>query len=645
MAIRTKTVVFATPSLGTTGGDNVQIALDQITIHIPEANPVFRSVFVETAFRDAISATGGTITSHGTSLRLGAGLAETITETDDITNTGENIGGVLGPWDFTAYFLANWSGTSMTCNVQVVFDQTTGTGLGMRNVSAMIFVTYDYDDAAATQVKTVRLPMESLTGALPTTMSNFGSNQIPQLTGVGGILPEAGVTIRDWFVVLEGNNSASGSTTDWQLFVQVDGALPSSFGVNEMGLASDVFDRWIYKPIVDHAAIPDPSAQHQFQARGSQARANHLTATLYVTYEFTLAGTSRILNSVFMPIEVASPLGAATAAEASRFARQFLITEPGTITLRQSGFRINYNLAASAPNSWRAGGQAYRLYTSNANVVAGMFSTQQRIDAGSAQGAGISLARGFNDVTIDGFTSSTINQMTNLNGYLLINYESDVPAQGIGSAVHTVLVDLLDWNAGLTDRNRINNWEPPFFHDNYWIVASGFCFIKWVQSASMAVTFDVECAAGESKGGGYLAIYGDAYQSDNERACSVIWMRGRDVFRRFPEDADPDRLDPFQLRDYRLFTTAASSNGMLAAYTYHQMTWTVAGNLTNLDAAEDLELVLVRAVDDQPLQRQTYTAGSLPSSFTFTVYDNVIEYYVVAQQVTRASRSLSGVAV
>lgn len=645
MAIRTKTVVFATPSLGTTGGDNVQIALDQITIHIPEANPVFRSVFVETAFRDAISATGGTITSHGTSLRLGAGLAETITETDDITNTGENIGGVLGPWDFTAYFLANWSGTSMTCNVQVVFDQTTGTGLGMRNVSAMIFVTYDYDDAAATQVKTVRLPMESLTGALPTTMSNFGSSQIPQLTGAGGVLPEANVTIRDWFVVIEGNNSANGSNTDWQLFVQVDGALPSSFAANEMGLASDVFDRWIYRPIVDHGVIPDPAASHEFQARGSQARANHITATLYVTYEFTLAGTSRILNSTLVPIEISSPLGASTTAEMSRFAREILVAEPGAITLRQSGFRVNYSVAAASNHVWRCGEQSFRTYTGAASVVAGMFSVQQRFDAGSASGVGLTLARGKNQVWIDGYGASTANQLTNLNGYIVLNYESDVPSEGIGAAAHTVLDSLLQWDALLTDRVRILNWAPSFSLGAHWMVASGFSFIQWVSTASQAVTFDVQCLAGEGKGAGYFDIYADAYQADAERACSIIWMRGRDTFLRFPEDADPDRLDPFQARDYRLFTTTTSSNGLIAAFTYHQMTWTIAGNLTGLDPAEDLELILFRAETDTMLQRQTFTAGSLPSSFSFTVYNDTEEYYVVAQQVTRASRSLSGLAV
>ena len=645
MAIRTKTVIFATPSFGTDLVDNVATNLDQITIHIPEANPVFRSVFVETAFRDKTTA-AGTIGTHATSLRLGAAAYTTITETDDITNTGENLGGVLGPWDFTAHFTANWSGTSMTCDVQVLFDQTGGTTLGMRNVSAIVYVTYDYDDAAATQIKTVRLPMESTTGPLPTASTALGSNQIPQLTGAGGILPEANVVIRDWFVVIEGNNSANASATDWSLIAAVDGdTLRTTFSSNEMALASDVFDRWVYNPLVDFGSIPDPTVAHQFELWASVARANHITATLYVTYEFTLAGTSRVLNSTLIPIEISSPLGATTTAEASRFSREFLIAEPGTITLRQSGFRINYNIGAGANHTWRAGGQAYRTYTGAANVVAGMFSMQQRIDAGSTLGAGVALSRGLNTVTIDGYGSSTANQFTNLNGYLLINYESDVPAQGIATAAHTVLVSLLGWDAFLSDRNRILNWEPPFTHDNYWMIASGFCFVTWVQATGLAVTFDVECGAGEGKGGGYYDIYADAYQSDNERACSVIWMRGRDTFRRLPNDIDPDRLDPFQMRDYRLFTTTNSSNGMLAAYTYHQMTWTVAGNLTGLQAGEGLELILVREVDDTPLQRQTFASGSLPSSFSFTVYDNVLEYYVVAQQVTRASRSLSGVAV
>ena len=68
--------------------------------------------------------------------------------------------------------------------------------------------------------------------------------------------------------------------------------------------------------------------------------------------------------------------------------------------------------------------------------------------------------------------------------------------------------------------------------------------------AANAFTFDVEVKSNESKGIGYTDIYSDAVQTDAERKCSIVWMRGRDVFKRYPEDADPERLDPKILRQY-----------------------------------------------------------------------------------------------
>jgi hypothetical protein len=626
VATREKSVCFAFPMTTALVADAVVTNLSQISLYIPEASPTFTSVFVEVGFQDAITATGGTITEHRCGLRLGAAGYTTVTETDDIANSGENIAGVLGPFDFTSHFAANWTGTSMTCDLQVYFDQTTGTTLGMNNVTALVYVTYTYDDAAATQIKTVALPMESLVGALPTVAnSNFGTNQIPQLTGAGGLLPEAGVTIRDWFIVIEGNESTS-SVTDWTMSANIDGGSATTFMNQEAALASDRFCRWIYRP-----SVPSTTAAHNFQLWASVPRANHVTATLYVTYEFTLSGTSRVLNSIMVPIEIASPLGLTTTAEASRFRRAISVQEPGTITLRQSAFRINYNTNASiTSHRWRMGGQVYRAYTPAGGVVCGMFSVQQRLDAGAAQGAGVTLARGFNDFVIDGYSTNATVEMTNISGCIILNYESDLASDGIGAHSHTVRKVLLPWNMALSDLNRVNNFAFAIPEANYWVVSAGFQFIQWVSSASMAVTFDVECLAGEGKGAGYYDIYADAYVSDAEMSCSMIWMRGRDTFKRFPLDADADRLDIETARDYRLFTTTATGNGMLCVVTYHSHIFEAAGDITGNDAALPTEVRLIHADSGEMRQVQTLVAGD--TSFNFAVNDNTDDYYITAYQ-------------
>jgi hypothetical protein len=626
MAIKEKTIEFSTPTFVTTVAVNTVTNLAQITAFIPEASPTFTSVFAELSFRD-IATSACTITEHRIGMRLNAAAYTTTVELDDIYSTGESIGGVVGPFDFTAHFNANWAGASSTIDTQVFFLQA-GTGpQGLTNISVKWVISYNYDDTSPTQIKTVRIPLESFTSVLPLNSSTaLGLNQIPRLTGTSAFLPEANAVIRDYFFVIEGNENSANNVTDWLLSVSIGAGPAFTFAPIESGQLSDVFMRWIYKP-----DIPSTTVTHQLRIWGSPvARANHITVTLHVTYEFTLAGTTRTLNSVILPIEIASPLGANTPSQASRFQREVMIVDPGVIDTRQSAIRINYNTTSSGNHSWRVNNQSYRTYTGVANVVCGMFSVQQRIDVDSAAGTGVTLVRGKNTITIDGYGSSTIAQLTNIGGYILLNYESDVATQGIGSNSKTLLRNMLQWDAALTDRNRINSWNFPILAENYWLMGSGFCFIQWVATGSEAITFDVECLAGEGKGAGYIDLYADAYQADSERSCSLTWMRGRDAFKRFPQDADLSRLDLEIARAYRLFTTSLSSNGIFVAVTYHSITFTVAGNLLNGDAGLATNLKLINAVTSEVMQVQTIPAGT--TAFSFTVYDNTEDYYIDAFQ-------------
>lgn len=635
MAIREKTVMFAVPMTTALVADKTVTNLSQITLHIPEASPTFTSVYAEVGFMDVIATVGGTITEHRVGLRLGANAYTTFTELDDIGNTGENLAGVIGPIDFTSHFQANWTGTSMTCDMQVYFDQSTGTDLGMNNVTAVLYVTYQYDDAAATQVKTVRFPLDSLTAQLPTVATNFGTSQIPQLTGAGGVLPEASPVIRDWFLVIEGNecNGASGST-DWTISANIDGGATTTFLHQEGALASSRFCRWVYRP-----AVPDPTAAHNLQLWASIVRANNVTVTLVVTYEFALAGTTRVLNSILLPVEIASPMGGAGSTKASRFTRTVSVMEPGAVNLRQSGVRINYNAAATPGTiNLAVGPQAARAYTVAINVVCGMYSLQQRVDAGGAQGAGLSLARGRNQLVIDAFTSLAVEDVTNISGYVLLNYESGLSPAGIGAHNHTVMKVLMPWDATLIDRNIVSSFGFAIPETNYWLTAVGFCFVQWMQAASAAVTFDVQALPGEGKGAGYYDIYADAYQADAEVGCTMTWMRGRDAFKRSPQEVDPERLDVEVAREYRLFTSTAARSGLIAVLTYHSNTWTAAGNLQDNDPTKTTTVKLVHRDTDETWQQQVLPAGT--TAFSFTVYDNTDDYYVDAyQDGTHAGRS------
>lgn len=642
MATRLKTVRYAVPTRTTVITDATLTNLDQITINIPETGVTFRSVAVEVGFADVITATGGTITEHRVALRLGGAGYTTFTETDDIANSGENIAGVIAPIDFTSHFTTNWTGNSMTCDIQVFFDQNTGTTLGMINVNAVVIITYEYDDDPATnanQLKTVQIPLESLAGALPTgANSNFGTNQIPQLTGAGGFLPEAGITIRDYYFLIEGNQQNNNTTTDFTLSVNIDSGTAFAFGTNESALASDCYQRFIFKP----TAVPDTTVEHNYQMWSSVAnKFNHVTVTLVITYEFTPASSTTILNSIIIPVEIASPLGVTTNAEASRFTRDFFVQEPATITLKQSAFRINFNTTGAISGlNFRAGAQAYRAYTNLGSGVCGMMSLQQRIDSGGAQGAGMTLARGRNTIVIDGYATDTGDQATNINGVIILNYHSGKASSGlVGQHNHTVEQILTPWNAQLLDRVRTNNYSFAIPEANYWLVSVGFKYFIWQSTASNAITFDVECLVGEGKGNGYYDIYADAVQTDAERGCSEVYMRGRDVFKRYPQDPDPERLDVEVARDYRLYNASTAGSGMSMLITYHSFTYEVADSISGFTGTVDL--TLQRNINDEKIGE---TSRSGDGAFSFTWYDNTEEVYVVASDGTNVGRSQNDLA-
>lgn len=625
MATRTKTIQYAFPMYTSVVADATTTNLAQITIYIPETVVSFQSVIVDIGFQDVITATGGTINEHRVGLRLGAAAYTTITETDDITHSGENIAGVIGPFDFTSHFTARWTGTSMTCDARVYFDQTTGTTLGMRNVTAMIYITYQYDDTATTHIKTVRIPLESLTGALTTTAnSDIGSNQIPQLTS-GGMLPESSVNIRNYFFAIESNESTS-ANTDYTITANIDSGSSYAFGVQEAALNSGRYCRWIY----NLASPPDTTTTHNFQMWSSlAARLNHATITLYVTYEFNHTNSTSILNSIILPMELASPLGATTSAQASRFTRDFCVEEPGSITLRQSAFRMNYNAAATPTGlNLRAGSQNYRTYTTYGNMVCGMFCVQQRIDSGGSQGAGITLARGKNTIVIDGYMTITTNQITNINGYIILNYTSDKSTDGAGVHSHTIFNKIMDWDALLADRRRVDSVSVSISETYYWIISAGFVLYQMITTASQAITFDTECLSSEGKGGGYYEIYADAYQSDGDMSCSIVWMCGYDVYKRHLNDMDLNRVDIEQARGYRIFNSATGASGVLSSVTYHCHTFTVSGNV--IGSLGGVVSINVYRSDNNEIIYKTTRVGD--GAFSFTWYDDTISLYADAYE-------------
>lgn len=626
MATRIKTVHYSLPMFTTATTNAVDTALGTGTIYIPETvtSGSFVSVTAEVGFQDIITATGGTISEFRFGIKLGAAASTNVyTDVDGIANTGENIAGIFGPFNLLSYFQANWSGTSMAVTSNVYFNQSTGTTLGMRNITVIYHITYTYDDTNATQLKTAAIPLESPVGALPTTAnSNFGTSQIPILTGLSGTLPEGNVTIRDYYFVIEGNESTAGSATDFTVSANIDSGTATAFGIQEAALATDRFVRWIYKP----GAVPLTTSTHQFQLWATTARVNHVVVTLYVTYQFTLAATTKVLSSILLPLEIGSPLSGASST-ANRYSRELLINDPGTLTLKQSAFRINYN-AIDPPTglSFRMGPQAYRTYTPAVLASAGMYNLQQRIDSGGSQGAGFTLARGKNTFVVDGYFTAT-QPPFNITGYILLNYISDLSPLGIGAHAHTVDVGLRNFDIGNTLVSSVNG-VITIPESSYRIMSAGFQMTIGTPALTMAIGLDVMCLSTEGKGGGYYDIYTDAYRAESEWGTTLVYAQGRDVVKRYPDDPGADRIDMTAIHTYRYLSSSGTSAGISFLYTYHALSVAVSGTISG--STGGTVTINVYRSDNRELIYTTTRTGN--GSYGFDWYDNTIAIYAEAYE-------------
>lgn len=604
MALATKTVRYGWGSLVTATLDLTKTTLGTKTVYIPETTSrVIRSAFVVFAGQDVITATGGSVNRVQVSCGIDAVADSDVNDTaSTIANTGENIA-LHWHADFTSYFATNFTGTSHAVEMFWLQSQSTGTTAGYRNVSAELFITYEYDDAASTQIKSVVLPLESAVGALATgALTSIGTNQIPILTGGSGILPEASPVVRDYYFILEANEANNAGVTDWTLEVALDAEGAFSFGAQESALASDRFCRWVWDRI---GSVPTTTAVHDFKARGNaQARNNHMSIQLVVTYEFTppAAGANRTINSIIVPFQVeANQLGGSVAGDNSRARLRVRIDEPGTITMRQSGVQVFVQAAAAiAGLNARAGAQAYRAYTHNVATACGTACLQFRIDSGAAGGSALTLARGDNLIDIDIYRTDTADLSPGTCGVLILNYESDTSTGGVSRHNRTTW---WHFNRPATTAaalvTTVAAVAPVLAETNFSITAP----VGWLSYLNDATALNllsllVEELSGDHGDDGWHE-YSSAVISDAELGVIVKFFTDHqgDFFQRWWADTDPLRAVVETARRYRLAPLASARfTSLIMIVTYSSQVFQIAGNVTD-SAGGTVSLKAYRASD------------------------------------------------
>lgn len=633
MATRLKTVQYSFPVLASLT-NNTLTTMTQITVYLPETGTkTFRKVIAKVTGDDIVTATGGSIGTRTVNLRLGAAAYTTNSNANTLTNSGENLS-VFYSADFTSHFTTNWTGASMTCDVQVLLNQTTGTTLNMVNVCVTLDITYEYDDTSTTQVKTVWIPLNAPVGALATAKPGTATDTIPALDTY---LPEASKTYRDMFIVVQGNEARNAATTDHTLSMQIDALTAQTSGAYAGALATDRWYRYIWN--INSLGMTT-SATHGFYLWASVARANHPQVWMTVTYEFNATTTTNVMQSLMLPMEFDSPMGGTTASDYQRATRELWVEEPATITLQRLAAYIHWDQSGNIGGlNARVGTGSFVAYTDTASVLAGGNGCMVRNDSG------ITLARGRNLLQADIYRTDTADLGGNVSAVWIINYTSAKHTSGVGVHNKTVFWNLsTTGTAAAAEINTIAATAPSIPESNYFMNALGtrYEYISSSTGSPAGVSVLAERLAAEG-GVKWEPAYIDIGETDPEVGLHTCYSQVRNLFYRWPGDTDPDRIAFQTARRWRtmLANNCTAFDTLEILFTYHAITYTVADSISGFSGTVYLDLC--RTATDEMVLSTTRTGDG---SFSFTWYDNTEYLYISASDATNTvGRSQDSLAV
>ena len=637
MATRLKTVEYTMPVLASMV-DNTLTALTSITISLPEApsGTDFKSVIALVSAMQTASG-GGNITTRRVDFSVGGATAGTHTNSDLYTGSGEDVF-VFHAANMTSHFVANWTtGTSKTFAASVLINGN-ATAAAFTNVNVTIYITYEYDDTATTQIKTVRIPLNAPVGALGTAKPGTALDTIPNLSTE---LPEASKVYRSSYITLQGMRS-SNSTTDSTITMQLDNTTAITSDIFEGRGATNYFMRYVW----DCSAVLNTASTMGFFAWGSVANMwFHMQAWLTITYEFDATSSNDTYVSLMFPMEISSPMGGTTSSDYQRGNREFFIEEPGTVTTKNIAFYSFWDQAAAlAGLNQRIGTGSFINYTPNdaSTTLAGSNAAMIRNDTA------FTLTRGRNSLNWDVYRTDTVDLGFNTSGFWIANYTAGKPSTGYGAANHTVFWNLNAFFDGASNVIRtIPAIAPVLPETDRFYSAIGTRYFYFTDSTGNAagVTLQVERLAAEG-GIQWESAYTDIGATDPETGLHSTFSQIRSLFRRWEDDvyADPSRMNLQTARRWRtvLANRATSFDYLDLIFTYHSITFTVSGDITG-SSGGTVTISLHRASTGEKIL-ETSRVGD--GSYSLTWYDNTENVYTEAyESSTKIGRSDNGVAV
>lgn len=659
MAVKTQTIEYAYASLSSISS-GVDLDFTAITVFIPQTTSrTFKSVMGFISMTDQCTTGGLQITDATLSLNIGASGYHAIDDETPgpsglITTSGENSGFCIMLGDFATFFNDHFgSGASASVNARLNCVFATGSPLTANNVTLKLVITFEADDQAATKIKTIRIPLESPATSLTTTLSEIpsaGSNQVPLLDT---FLPEASKTYRDiFFEIFANQDHDTTDTGDFALHVSLDSEAEVAADTIEQALGSSSTFFWIWKR-TDMAT----NAVHAFKAHHTGAsgyRFHCPSIMLVVTYEYDEANTTTVMNEKLLPVWMPTPVPR-TLGTLERRSLDFWVEEPGTITLVQSAVALRYSMSGGYNTNHHitVGAQSDYSYITSASAQSrqGQCGVHHRIDAGGVRGAGVTLARGKNTITINNYVEFTGQDNLHVpTALVILNYTSGKTTQSGGTSNHSRPIMWYNRKSQAPDSGGppMQVWTadgPNFSETNYLLDGVGMLILNNESTAHSTFGAGAQYLSGEGPAAGWEPIYADRGSGSTENGAMWRWVHLGQFFKRWTGDPDSNRMDlKTAARGYRQFTgTYYYDYAFMFMFNMSNIAFTVAGTITGYTG--DGSGLTVDLVDTLAHEHRLTTTTAAGGTYSVTWFDSARNLFPECQQdATHCGRGANAVA-
>jgi hypothetical protein len=130
----------------------------------------------------------------------------------------------------------------------------------------------------------------------------------------------------------------------------------------------------------------------------------------------------------------------------------------------------------------------------------------------------------------------------------------------------------------------------------------------------------------------------------------MMYSQVRTLFKRFPGDVDPDRMDVEIARRWRVYVNGSTAVtgwiGLNVILTYHTIIYSVADSVSGFSGTVTLGLHRAGSNANMPGELVKTTTRAGDGSFSFTWYDNTESLYISASDASNiVGRSQDSLAV